>query len=76
MDSCFHAIAENGAKAGRERTDPICYVSKKTALFPRVSAVCFCTRLLNVYAVIFESVCCDVSVLCVLQAVQSLEISF
>ena len=38
-------MAENGAKAGRERTDPICYVLKKTALFPSASAVCFRTRL-------------------------------
>ena len=39
MDSCFHAVAENGAMAGRERTDPICYVLKKTAPFLSVSAV-------------------------------------
>ena len=47
-------MAKNGAKAGRERTDPICYVLKKTAMFPSASAVCFCTRLFNVYAVIFR----------------------
>ena len=70
-------MAENGAMAGRERTDPICYVLKKDRIFFECLSCLFARSVYSFMRSIFEvKFVAAFSVLCVLQAVQSLEISF
>ena len=63
--------------AGRERTDPICYVLKKDRIFFECLSCLFARSVYSFMRSIFEvKFVAAFSVLCVLQAVQSLEIIF